>query len=53
LRSSFITWNAQLFILGLYEVELFNLDFDEVQAQALYDQYVLDETFVGYVLDYK
>jgi hypothetical protein len=53
LRSSFITWNAQLFILGLYEVELFNLDFDEVQAQALYDQYKSEKSYDGYVLNFK
>jgi len=53
LRSSFITMTADVFIEGTYEISSYRLDYDNETVKRLYEQYVIDETFTGYVLDYK
>lgn len=53
LRSSFIEWDASLFINEEYEVSFINLVFDRNQTQILYQQYVDEKIFEGFKLDYK
>ena len=53
MRSTFITMTSDVFIDGLYEIDYFNLGFDEALTKSLYEQYVADKTFDGYVLDYN
>ena len=36
-----------------WEIETKNLIFDLEQTQIYYDEFILNETFIGYVLDYK
>ena len=52
MRSSFITITPEVIYNGIYEVRLFQFDYDSEQVQALYDDYVTNGIYNGYVLDY-
>ena len=52
LRSDFITLTPEVIYSGTYEIQLFQMAFNKVTVQTLYDDFVLNETFTGYVLDY-
>lgn len=53
MRSTFITITPEVIYNGWYEIQLFNLDYNETQVQTLYDTYMADVQYSGYVLDYK
>lgn len=53
LRSTFITMTPELIINGTYEIRKTGLSYDSVLVKDLYNQYVLSEEYINYVLDFK
>lgn len=53
MRSDFVTMTPEVIYSGWYEVWLQGWNYDNAIVQSLYDDYVTNETYIGYVLDYK
>lgn len=53
LRSSFVTITPEVIYSRLYEVKIYRMTFDIETVQSLYNDFVANETFVGYVLNYE